>query len=122
MYTYMYTVKTFYMYVLATVHGCVYVLATVHGCVYIRVHVHYGTKRYMCFPKMITQILVTSILAAKENVCICCSAQTGQHEPLQGSCCPVWALQQICWIYMYIPSAGLSLGTATDLLDIHVYP
>ena len=26
---------------------------------------------------------------------ICCSTQTGQHSPLQGSCCPVWALQHI---------------------------
>ena len=26
---------------------------------------------------------------------ICCSAQTGQHERLQRSCCPVWALQHI---------------------------
>ena len=22
-----------------------------------------------------------------------CSTQTGQHSPLQGSCCPIWALQ-----------------------------
>ena len=27
---------------------------------------------------------------------ICCSAQTGQHEPCKG--CSVWVLQQICWI------------------------
>ena len=31
-------------------------------------------------------------------VCICCSAQTGQHERCKRECCPVWALQQICWI------------------------
>ena len=29
---------------------------------------------------------------------LCCSAQTGQHEPCKGECCPVWVLQQICWI------------------------
>ena len=27
---------------------------------------------------------------------IYCSAQTGQHERLRHSCCPVWALQHIC--------------------------
>ena len=27
---------------------------------------------------------------------IYCSAQTGQHEHLQRSCCPLWALQHIC--------------------------
>ena len=27
---------------------------------------------------------------------IYCSAQTGQHERLRRSCCPVWALQHIC--------------------------
>ena len=26
------------------------------------------------------------------------SAQTGQHEPCKDECCPVWVLQQICWI------------------------
>ena len=24
--------------------------------------------------------------------------QIGQHEPCKGECCPVWVLQQICWI------------------------
>ena len=37
---------------------------------------------------------------------IYCSAQTGQHERLRHSCCPVWALQHICtlptYMYMYI--------------------
>ncbi len=26
---------------------------------------------------------------------ICCMSQTGQPEPLQGSCCPVWDMQHI---------------------------
>ena len=34
---------------------------------------------------------------------ICCSTQTWQHSPLQGSCCPVWALQHTLRIYMYFP-------------------
>ena len=34
---------------------------------------------------------------------IYCSAQTGQHLPLQGSCCPVWALQHIhTYIHTYV--------------------
>ena len=36
---------------------------------------------------------------------IYCSAQTGQHSPLHGSCCPVWALQHIhrrCVLYQRI--------------------
>ena len=34
------------------------------------------------------------------NVHICCNAQTVQHEPCKGKCCPVWVLQQICWRFL----------------------
>ena len=35
---------------------------------------------------------------------ICCSTQTGQHSPMQGSCCPVWVLQHTytCIIHTHI--------------------
>ena len=38
---------------------------------------------------------------------ICCSTQTEQYSPLQGSCCPVWALQLLIYnnatyTYMYV--------------------
>ena len=33
------------------------------------------------------------------TVCSSCNAETGQHEPLQGSCCPVSALQlHVLWL------------------------
>ena len=38
---------------------------------------------------------------------IYCSIPTGQHSPLQGSCCPVWALQHIhIYIHTYSREAA----------------
>ena len=43
---------------------------------------------------------------------VCCS---GQHEPFKGECCPVWVLQQICWMQ---GSCCPIYSTVMDLLDI----
>ena len=55
--------------------------------------------------------------------------QTGQHEPCKGECCPVWVLQQICWISLsnlhvglhrliQFPSTIVSYGTCRLPRDI----
>ena len=47
-----------------------------------------------------TFYLLQKPIFVSATVCICCSAQTGQHERCKRECCPVWALQQICWTFL----------------------
>ena len=76
---YIQSIYDMHIYMYTCMHVCMYTCVTCVTCIHV------------CM-----SVLHVYMYIRKEY--ICCSAQTGQHEPCKGECCPVWALQQICWI------------------------
>ena len=58
------------------------------------------TKGIITYSSVLFHVEQIHVCPSKVCMYVCCSAQAGQHEPCKGECCPVWVLQQICWIFL----------------------
>ena len=49
---------------------------------------------------------------------MCCSAPTGKHSHMQASCCPVWALQLLYTMYMYMCMHGQVYAHVVEMMIV----
>ena len=117
LYMYMYAVCLYmYMYVKYAVYICMYLLDISRQLVCMKLgrREKYQPIQY-CWAGCLGYPVHTCHLPIDIQQ-IYCRAQTGQHSHLQRSCCPVWALQHI-----YIVTVFVGCCLATKILKAHTY-